>query len=221
MTTRPRCREFLRERQKGPHRAIYFLSTCAGPWRGGRPPGDQYRAMAAGNIAGPGNERWLRSSEHQCVWMRRGYDCGPPTSSYDVWAAATLLGRNLFVILAMIQDNAREELFFSAWRTGTCGVRVDRASKSGNSRELPSASVVPLLLNSDAGGEQAAKNVSHSQRDEEEIGRIEAPRGIEEHRNVADGCFTGEFVDCRGRLAARWEKCMVAVCWTMPGTAAL
>ena len=206
MTARPRCRELLCERQKGPHRAIYFLSTCAGPWRGGRPPVDQYRAVAAGNCAGLGNERCLRSSEHPCVWMRRGYDCGPPTSSYGVRAAATFLGRNVFVILAMIQDNAMEELFFSAWRRGTCGVRVDRASRSGNFREFPSASVMPLLLNSDAGGEQAAENLSHSQRDEEEVGRIEAPGGIEEHRNAADGCFTGELVDCRGCLAARWEK---------------
>ena len=51
--------------------------------------------------------------------------------------------------------------------------RVDRASRSGNSRELPSTSVVPLSPNSDTRGEQAAEKVSHSRRDWEKDGHSE------------------------------------------------
>ena len=80
-----------------------------------------------------------------------------------------------------------------SWSTSFAGLgnrylraSADRASGSGNSRELPSTAVVPLSLNSDAGGEQAAEKVSHSQRDWEEDGSSKIPRGIEEHRNDAN-----------------------------------
>ena len=65
-------------------------------------------------------------------------------------------------------------------------VRVDRANRSGNSRELPSKSAVPLSLNSYAGAEQAPEKVSHSRRDWEEDGRSEIPLGIEKHWNAAN-----------------------------------
>ena len=58
---------------------------------------------------------------------------------------------------------------------------VDRGSGSGSFRELPSTSIVPLSLNSDTGGKQAAEKVSHSRRDWEEYGHSEIPRGINEH----------------------------------------
>ena len=79
------------------------------------------------------------------------------------------------------------------WSTAFVGLgnrrlraRVDRASRSGSSRELPSTSAMPLSLNSDAGREQAAEKVSHSRRDGEKDDRSEIPRRIEEHRNAAN-----------------------------------
>ena len=41
LPTRSQCRDFLRERQKAPHRAKFSLSTGVGLWLGNHPPGDQ------------------------------------------------------------------------------------------------------------------------------------------------------------------------------------
>ena len=46
------CRELLRERPKAPHRAIFFLSTGVGRWRGDHPPGDECPKL--------GSEGWPR-----------------------------------------------------------------------------------------------------------------------------------------------------------------
>ena len=51
LPTRSQCREFLRERQKTPHRAKFSLSTGVGLWLGHHPPGDQYPTL--------GPEGWL------------------------------------------------------------------------------------------------------------------------------------------------------------------
>ena len=51
MPTRSQYREFLRERQKAPHRANFSLSTGVGLWLGHHPPGDQYPTL--------GPEGWL------------------------------------------------------------------------------------------------------------------------------------------------------------------
>ena len=47
-------------------------------------------------------------------------------------------------------------------------------------------SIVPLSLSSEARREQVAGKVSNTQRDREEVGRSEVPRGIEERRNAAN-----------------------------------
>ena len=52
LSTRSHCREFLRERQKAPHRANFSLSTGVGLWLGDYPPGDQSPTL--------GTEGWLR-----------------------------------------------------------------------------------------------------------------------------------------------------------------
>ena len=85
----------------------------------------------------------------------------------------------------MLQGNAMEHLFCRLREQAPTG-EGGPSQQSGNPRELPSTSVVPLSLNSDAGGKQAAEKNSHSRRDWEEDGRSEMPRRTEEHRNAAN-----------------------------------